>query len=319
MRRNEPGAQVAGQLFIFLRWGITSMNMVLGDALSLLLFRLHSGRLLGINLLKVNEIIPCPTLTKMPSRHPHVRGVATLRGSALTVIDLARAIGERGGSDDGEGCLIVTELSRSRQGLHVHSVERIVQCSTRDVRPPPSGAGTRAFITGVTQIDGNIVQILDIEKVLHEIAPAPLEEISEQLLSVEERRLLQGRRVLVVDDSQVALQQTLITLRKLDLDCQAVRSAASALEVLRTEREEGRPIEVLVSDIEMPEMDGYALVQQIRKDAELGETYVLLHTSLDSTMNTEKARAVGANDVLTKFSSVDLSKALLLAFQRLHG
>jgi len=124
------------------------MNMVLGDALSLLLFRLHSGRLLGINLLKVNEIIPCPTLTKMPSRHPHVRGVATLRGSALTVIDLARAIGERGGSDDGEGCLIVTELSRSRQGLHVHSVERIVQCSTRDVRPPPSGAGTRAFITG---------------------------------------------------------------------------------------------------------------------------------------------------------------------------
>ena len=125
--------------------------------------------------------------------------------------------------------------------------------------------------------------------------------------------------MLVVDDSQVALQQTLITLRKLDLDCQAVRSAASALEVLRTEREEGRPIEVLVSDIEMPEMDGYALVQQIRKDAELGETYVLLHTSLDSTMNTEKARAVGANDVLTKFSSVDLSKALLLAFQRLHG
>mgnify|MGYP002039298114 FL=1 len=65
------------------------MNMVLGDALSLLLFRLHSGRLLGINLLKVNEIIPCPTLTKMPSRHPHVRGVATLRGSALTVIDLS--------------------------------------------------------------------------------------------------------------------------------------------------------------------------------------------------------------------------------------
>lgn len=293
------------------------MNMVLGDALSLLLFRLHSGRLLGINLLKVNEIIPCPALTKMPSRHPHVRGVATLRGSALTVIDLARAIGERGGSDSQEGCLIVTELSRSRQGLHVHSVERIVQCSTRDVRPPPSGAGPRAFITGVTQIDGTIVQILDIEKVLHEIAPAPLEDVGEQLLSPAEQQLLQGRRVLVVDDSQVALQQTLITLRQLDLDCQAVRSAASALEVLHEAQQEGRPVEVLVSDIEMPEMDGYTLVQQIRKDAVLGETYVLLHTSLDSTMNTERARAVGANDVLTKFSRVDLSKALLRAFQRL--
>ncbi|TBV07094.1 chemotaxis protein CheV [Phytopseudomonas dryadis] len=293
------------------------MSVVLGDTLSLLLFRLHSGRLLGINLLKVNEIIPCPALTRLPNRHPHVRGVATLRGAALTVIDLARAIGERGGGDSQDGCLIVTEVSRSRQGLHVQSVERIVQCSTRDVRPPPPGSGTRAFITGVTQIDGTIVQILDIEKVLHEIAPAAVEEVDEQLLSPDERQLLQGRRVLVVDDSHVALQQTLITLRKLDLDCQAVRSAASALELLQGAQQAGQPIEVLVSDIEMPEMDGYTLVQQIRKDSAIGQTYVLLHTSLDSTMNTEKARAVGANDVLTKFSTVDLSKAIVRAFQTL--
>ena len=116
------------------------MTLVTGDALSLLLFRLHSGRLLGINLLKVNEIIPCPPLTKLPNRHPNVRGIATLRGSPLTVIDLARAIGERSASSEDEGCLIVTELSRSRQGLHVKSVERIVQCSTRDVRPPPAAS-----------------------------------------------------------------------------------------------------------------------------------------------------------------------------------
>ena len=293
------------------------MSMVLGDALSLLLFRLHSGRLLGINLLKVQEIIPCPSLTKLPSRHPHVRGVATLRGSALTVIDLARAIGEQGVSDSRDGCLIVTELSRSRQGLHVQSVERIVQCYTRDVRPPPAGSGRTAFITGVTQIDGKIVQILDIEKVLHELAPAVVEELDEQLLSEAERSLLKGRRVLVVDDSHVALQQSMITLRKLELDCQMVRSAASALQVLLAEHEAGRPIEVLVSDIEMPEMDGYDLVRTLRKRADIGQTYVLLHTSLDSTMNTEKARAVGANDVLTKFSTVDLSKALVRAFSSL--
>ncbi|WP_147171494.1 chemotaxis protein CheV [Pseudomonas sp. SJZ079] len=293
------------------------MSMVLGDALSLLLFRLHSGRLLGINLLKVNEIIPCPTLTKLPSRHPHVRGVATLRGAALTVIDLARAIGEVGRNDSQDGCLIVTELSRSRQGLHVQSVERIVQCSTRDVRPPPAGAGSKAFITGVTQIDGVIVQILDIEKVLHEIAPVVPEEVDEQLLTSAERGLLSGRRVLVVDDSHVALQLTLAALRKFDLDCQAVRSAASALEMLESQAEAGQPIEVLVSDIEMPEMDGYNLVRAIRQSARIGQTYVLLHTSLDSTMNTEKARAVGANDMLTKFSTVDLSKAMLRAFQSL--
>ncbi|MGE6791849.1 two-component system, chemotaxis family, response regulator CheV [Pseudomonas guineae] len=294
------------------------MSMVHGDALSLLLFRLHSGRLLGINLLKVQEIIPCPPLTKLPSRHPHVRGVTTLRGSALTVIDLGKAIGEQGVPGSNDGCLIVTELSRSRQGLHVQSVERIVQCSTRDVRPPPAGSGSKAFITGVTQIDGKIVQILDIEKVLHELAPAIIEELDEQLLSDRQRALLKGRRVLVVDDSHVALQQTTITLRKLQLDCQMVRSAAAALELLQAQYAAGQPIEVLVSDIEMPEMDGYELVRTLRKKPDIGQVYVLLHTSLDSTMNTEKAKAVGANDVLTKFSIVDLSKALVRAFESLQ-
>ncbi|NMY50954.1 chemotaxis protein [Pseudomonas sp. WS 5011] len=294
------------------------MSIVLGDALSLLLFRLHSGRLLGINLLKVQEIIPCPALTKLPSRHPHVRGVATLRGSALTVIDLGKAIGEQGVQGNDDGCLIVTELSRSRQGLHVQSVERIVQCYTRDVRPPPAASGSKAFITGVTQIDGKIVQILDIEKVLHELAPMSIEELDDQLLSERERELLKGRRVLVVDDSHVALQQTMITLRKLELDCQMVRSAAEALELLQRQFDAGEPIEVLVSDIEMPEMDGYDLVRTLRKKPDIGQLYVLLHTSLDSTMNTEKAEAVGANAVLTKFSTVDLSKALVHAFESLQ-
>src|SRR3989338_495116 len=294
------------------------MSVVLGDALSLLLFRLHSGRLLGINLLKVQEIIPCPALTKLPNRHPHVRGVATLRGASLIVVDLARAIGERGETDSRDGCLIVTELSRSRQGLQVQSVERIVQCSTSDVRPPPAGSGSKAFITGVTQIDGKIVQILDIEKVLHELAPVVIEELDEQLLSEAERNLLRGRRVLVVDDSHVALQQSMITLRKLELDCQMVRSAAEALELLQRQFDAGEPIEVLVSDIEMPEMDGYDLVRTLRKKPDIGQLYVLLHTSLDSTMNTEKAEAVGANAVLTKFSTVDLSKALVHAFESLQ-
>lgn len=294
------------------------MSLVTGDALSLLLFRLHSGRLLGINLLKVNEIIPCPTLTKLPNRHPHVRGIATLRGAAMTVIDLARAIGERGAAEEDDGCLIVTELSRSRQGLHVKNVERIVQCSTRDVRPPPAGSGNRAFITGVTQIDGAIVQILDIEKVLHDIAPA-LEEAPVGLLEGQDARLLQGRRVLLVDDSQVALQQTLNVLRQLGFDCTAVRSAQAALQQLHEYHQAGMPFELLVSDIEMPELDGYSLVQEIRRSPDIAGTYVLLHTSLDSTMNTEKARSVGANAVLTKFSSVDLTQALLDAFRQMRG
>ena len=291
------------------------MIQPIGDALSLLLFRLHSGRLLGINLLKVNEIITCPALSKLPNRHPHVKGIATLRGEPLTVIDLACAIGERGAAEDRDGCLIVTEISRSRQGLHVKQVERIVQCSTRDVRPPPAGSGRRAFITGVTQVDNAIVQILDIEKILHDITPQTPEQVAENALEAADQQLLQGRRVLIVDDSHVALQQTLNVLRPLGLDCTPVRSAQAALNELRQHQQAGMPYELLVSDIEMPEMDGYSLTQTVRQSPEIGSTYVLLHTSLDSTMNTEKANLVGANAVLTKFCAHDLTQAALTAIR----
>lgn len=142
------------------------------DSLSLLLFTLRSGKLMAINLLKVSEIIPCPPLTKMPESHPHVKGIAVLRGASLSVIDLSRAIGEQPLEDPNGGCLIVTDVSRSKQGLHVQAVSKIIHCMSTDIRPPPYGAGgSRSFITGVTRVDDVLVQVLDIEKVIHGIAP----------------------------------------------------------------------------------------------------------------------------------------------------
>ena len=159
------------------------------DSLSLLLFTLRSGKLMAINLLKVSEIIPCPALTKLPESHPHVKGVATLRGNSLSVIDLSRAIGERPLADPQGGCLIVTEISRSRQGLHVQAVSRIVHCLSTDIKPPPFGSGNRSFITGVTRVDNALVQVLDIEKVIHAIAP-PAAEPQHGTLTEEDASLL---------------------------------------------------------------------------------------------------------------------------------
>ena len=112
------------------------------DSLSLLLFTLRSGKLMAINLLKVSEIIPCPPLTKMPESHPNVKGIAVLRGAPLSVIDLSRAIGEQPLLDPDGGCLIVTDVSRSKQGLHVQAVSKIVHCLSTDIRPPPYGSGS---------------------------------------------------------------------------------------------------------------------------------------------------------------------------------
>jgi len=289
-----------------------STSKARADSLSLLLFTLRSGKLMAINLLKVSEIIPCPPLTKLPESHPHVKGIAMLRGTSLSVIDLSRALGEMPLEDPDGGCLIVTDVSRSKQGLHVQAVSKIVHCLSTDIRPPPYGSGKRSYITGVTQVDGVLVQVLDIEKVIHGIAPATVEAAPARLGEAD-AQLLARANILVVDDSQVALQQSLLTLRNLGVECHTARSARDAIDCLLELQGTDRQINVLVSDIEMSEMDGYALTRTLRETPDFKELYVLLHTSLDSTMNSEKARAAGANAVLTKFSSPELTDCLITA------
>ena len=290
-----------------------SSNNARANSLSLLLFTLRSGKLMAINLLKVSEIIPCPALTRLPESHPHVKGVAVLRGASLSVIDLSRAIGEQPLLDPSGGCLIVTDVSRSKQGLHVQAVSKIVHCLTTDIRPPPFASGNRSFITGVTQVDGVLVQVLDIEKVIHGIAPARINSDEPEHLSEEDAQVLAKAKILVVDDSQVALQQSLITLRNLGIHCHTARSAKEAIDRLLELQGTEEQINVVVSDIEMSEMDGYAFTRTLRETPDFKDLYVLLHTSLDSKMNSEKAEAAGANAVLTKFSSPELTKCLIQA------
>jgi len=290
-----------------------SSNNARANSLSLLLFTLRSGKLMAINLLKVSEIIPCPALTRLPESHPHVKGVAVLRGASLSVIDLSRAIGEQPLLDPSGGCLIVTDVSRSKQGLHVQAVSKIVHCLTTDIRPPPFASGNRSFITGVTQVDGVLVQVLDIEKVIHGIAPARINADEPAHLSEEDAQVLAKAKILVVDDSQVALQQSLITLRNLGIHCHTARSAKEAIDRLLELQGTEEQINVVVSDIEMSEMDGYAFTRTLRETPDFKDLYVLLHTSLDSKMNSEKAEAAGANAVLTKFSSPELTKCLIQA------
>ncbi|MDH0729995.1 chemotaxis protein [Pseudomonas sichuanensis] len=282
------------------------------DSLSLLLFTLRSGKLMAINLLKVSEIITCPPLTKLPEAHPHVKGVATLRGNSLSVIDLSRAIGERPLEDPAGGCLIVTEISRSRQGLHVQAVSRIVHCLSTDIKPPPFGSGNRSFITGVTRVDNTLVQVLDIEKVIHGIAP-PQHEPHPGEVSEEDASLLAAANILVVDDSQVALQQSVHTLRNLGIECHTARSAKDAMNVLLELQGTEREINIIVSDIEMSEMDGFAFTRTLRETPDFQHLYILLHTSLDSAMSGNKAKEAGANAILTKFSSPELTDCLVVA------
>ncbi len=285
------------------------------DRLELLLFYLGSNQPFGINVLKVKEIIPCPRLTHLPQAHAAVRGVTQLRGHPLTVVDLAQAIGRAPMFPEGceQGSVIVAEFNRSRQGFLVRRVDRIIVCDWKQVLPPPSGTGLGSYITGVTRVGEPLVQILDVEKIIGEVVDLG-EEPTGHALTDEEIARLQGKRVLVVDDSTVARHKTAQTLDQLGVEHVMARDGVEAMAVLKQVMAgEADPIHMVISDIEMPEMDGYTLTREIRKDPNLASLYILLHTSLNGAINTEKAQKAGANDVLTKFVAEDLAHAVARA------
>lgn len=281
--------------------------------LELLLFGLEGNQSFGINVLKVKEIISCPRLTSFPGSHPTVIGVAELRGRVLPVLDLARALG-RNALDRNGGSLIVTELNRSMQAFLIGKVQRIVEQEWKEILPAPVASGRNIYVSGVTHVDGKMVQILDVERVLWEVIP-PSDIDDYAILDDMGKVDLQGGRVLLVDDSAMARNQTRKTLERIGVSCIMTRDGREGLEYLKQIAGAGRALQreipMVISDIEMPEMDGYSLAREIRRDARLSSLYVLLHTSLNGSISEEQALKSGADAVLTKFVPEELAKLVL--------
>ena len=289
------------------------------NRLELLLFHLGNQQQFGINVLKVKEIIDCPALTHLPDSHHSVCGIATLRGEALSIIDLTAAIGKQAQFDKNkskcEGSVIVTEFNRSMQGFLVERVDRIVVREWKDILPPPRTLGSSSYMTGVTDVEGKLVQILDVENILDNVSPSVTTPAFSEL---DVSNVGQGR-VLVVDDSQLARKQTVETLEAINLPYVTATNGKEALALLiksnLNSEDESNKIAMVVSDIEMPEMDGYTLTENIRHKTGLEDMYVLLHTSLNGAINVEKARQAGANDMLTKFIPEELMEKIVAGLQ----
>jgi len=283
------------------------------NRLALLLFRLDDRQIFGINVFKVQEVIPRPQLSWMPSSHDLVAGVADIRGRMIPVIDLRRAIGEP--SDEAAAHVIVTEYNCSIQGFLVRAVERIIHVDVDQVSPPPGGAGEGGYLTAITRLHDELIEIIDVEKVLADVV-GPGVELSQHLIdqAVEERS--HGRyRVLVVDDSRVARNQIERTLNQLGIECTLVNDGREALRFLQALAAKDAPVTdsllMVISDVEMPDMDGYTLTTEIRRDPKLRDLYVMLHTSLSGVFNNAMVERVGANRFIPKFSANDLAAGVL--------
>lgn len=278
----------------------------------LLLFSLSGSRLFGIGTLKIREILPFQRLTKLPHSHRAVIGTATFRGSAVPVIDMAAAVGYPALSKDeqAKGSIIVTDIQRQEIGFLVRSVQQIIETDWKSVMPPPKALGSNAFITGLLDLDGDIIQLLDVELLLAKVYPESL-DAQEVVLSDIQSETLKSLNILLVDDSQVARKQLSDVLDGKGITYHVTSNGDDALQVLLSQHELGHPIDILVSDIEMPGLDGYELTFDVRDNSALKQPYIILHTSLNSEMSLSYANQVGANEALTKFDAVELLQAML--------
>ncbi|GAA5645348.1 chemotaxis protein CheV [Vibrio proteolyticus] len=284
-------------------------NLVGENRLELLLFSLNSRQTFAINVFKVKEVIKMPALTKMPGSHPYITGVASLRGESVPVIDLRRAIGfPPSRLEHTEENLIITEYNRSVQGFLVGQVKNIVNTAWTEIQPPPKTAGRATYLTAITQIkEGNgshIVEIIDVEKVLAEIIDYDV-SISEEVLDPNLAPLLDGRNVLIVDDSSTARAQIKGTLSQLGLNIIECRDGLEALTLLKSWCDSGKEVTkellLMITDAEMPEMDGYKLTYEVRSDPRMKDLFITLNTSLSGSFNEAMVKKVGCDRFISKF------------------
>ncbi|MFJ4116588.1 chemotaxis protein CheV [Pseudomonas psychrophila] len=284
------------------------------NRLELLLFRLDGPQLYGINVFKVREVLQCPKLTLIPKSHPVVCGVASIRGATIPILDLAMATGAGPLKDQSSPFVIITEYNTKTQGFLVRSVERIVNMNWEEIHPPPKGTGNDHYLTAVTRLDDQLVEIIDVEKVLAEVSPSP-ETITHGVVDVETRSKALSLRVLTVDDSSVARKQVARCLQTVGVEVVSLNDGRQALDYLRKLVEEGKdPSEeflMMISDIEMPEMDGYTLTAEIRNDPRMQKLHIILHTSLSGVFNQAMVKKVGADDFLAKFRPDDLASRVV--------
>lgn len=288
------------------------------NRLELLTFRLNGRQRYGINVFKVKEVLQCPKLTAMPNLHRLVKGVAHIRGQTVSVIDLSLAIGGRPTTDVEKSFVVIAEFNRTIQAFLVSSVERIINMRWEAILPPPDGAGKANYLTAVTNIDNELVEILDVEKILAEIAPVDESmdsRIGEEIAHAEQEKQI-VRRILIADDSSVARKQVQRAIESIGFEVILTKDGKDAYEKLLSMAKEGSiydQISLVISDIEMPEMDGYTLTAEIRRNSVLKDLYVILHSSLSGVFNQAMVERVGANSFIAKFNPDELGNAVKAA------
>jgi len=290
----------------------------------LLLFKLGEAantthrELYGINVFKVREILVMPEVTVVAGADERVLGVADIRGQIIPVIDLAKVAGCT--PKDGPKILLVTEFARTTQGFAVQEVDDIVRLEWDQVLSAESHSSGKT-VTSLARLDGSVdgsrlAQVLDVEQILRDVLPGGVETITQAdtgILTVK-----RGAKVLAADDSGVArslIAQSLVAMGVPFIMTKTGKEAWDVLEKVKRQTQlDGTSmldhIAMVLTDLEMPEMDGFTLTRRIKADTDLKEIPVVIHSSLSGSANEEHVRKVGANAYISKFVASELATVM---------
>lgn len=290
----------------------------------LLLFRLGEApgsdrrELFGINVFKVREILVMPTITAMANAPAHVLGVANIRGQIIPVIDLPAAVGcvpKRGLT-----ILMVTEYARTTQAFALEEVAEIVRLDWTDVLAAEGNGGD--LVTSIAKLDGDaeksrLVQVLDVEQILRNVMPITDKAITPELVGAAVS-LPPGSIILAADDSPVArmmLEQGLNAMGTPYVMTKTGQEAWERLVSIAAEAAaEGKTVQdkvaLVLTDLEMPVMDGFTLTRNIKQDPRFKSIPVVIHSSLTGTANEAHVNSVGADAYVAKFAAPELAATL---------
>jgi two-component system chemotaxis response regulator CheV len=293
----------------------------------LLVFRLgkdaQSGtrEIFGINVFKVREALVMPPITPMPGAPEHVMGVANIRGQIIPVVDLPAVAGC---VPSGLNILIVTEYERSIQGFAVEDVEEIKRLEwSRVISAEVSAAG--GLVTSLARLDeddekGRLALVLDVEAILRLVLPSRFKG-GDEISQPHHVTIPQGSVLLYADDSGVARSQIEKALTQLGIPFVGTKTGKEAWERLQVMAKEakaaGIPIRnkvaMVLTDLEMPEMDGFTLTRKIKENETLKDVPVVIHSSLSGSANESHANSVGADGYVAKFVPDELARAITKA------
>jgi len=301
-------------------------NLTGTNKFELLLFRLggdengERSELFGINVFKIREIVAMPEITAVAGSMPHVLGVVNLRGQIIQVLDLPAIAGVK--PKTGLNIMLVTEFARTTQAFAVESVEEIVRLDWNQVMSAEHAAGS-GMVTSIARLPeengqpSRLAQVLDVETILRNMNPDSGPEINQQTVGAR-IQIKPGSVVLAADDSVVARALIEQGLEAMGLPFIMVKSGKEAWDQLNSianaAEAEGKSVHdkvaLVLTDLEMPEMDGFTLTRTIKKSGRFASLPVIIHSSLSGTTNEEHVKNVQADAYVAKFSAEELAATI---------